>query len=167
MIRSMEEGDWPSVERIYADGIATGHATFESSTPTWEQFDASKRQDLRLVAVECDAVVGWAACSPVSSRDVYRGVAEHSVYVASDARGRGVGDSLLAELVTQSEGAGVWMLQSSIFPENVASASLHERHGFRVVGVRESIALMSYGPAAGTWRDTVLLERRSRNLMGV
>lgn len=162
MIRSMESGDWPSVERIYAEGIATGHATFESTTPSWEQFDAGRRPDLRLVAVEHDAIVGWAACSPVSSREVYRGVAEHSVHVASDARGRGIGDALLAELVTQSEAAGVWTLQSSIFPENLASARLHERHGFRVVGIREAIARISYGPAAGEWRDTVLLERRVR-----
>lgn len=160
-IRPMIAADWPHVERIYAEGIATGHATFEPTTPTWDSFDAGKRPDLRFVAVDSDLVVGWVACSQVSTRDVYRGVVEHSVYVAEAARGRGVGDALLATFIAASEAAGVWTVQSSIFPENEATVRLHQRHGFRVVGTREAIALMTYGPAAGMWRDTLILERRS------
>jgi L-amino acid N-acyltransferase YncA len=160
--RPLESGDWPDVERIYADGIATGHATFEAAPPPWEQFDTSKRTDLRLVAIHDGDLVGWAAASPVSSRAVYSGVVEHSVYVAERARGRGVGDALLTALLAAADGAGVWTIQSSVFPENIASLRLHQRHGFRVVGTRDRIALMTYGPLAGTWRDTVLIEHRSQ-----
>lgn len=153
---------WPAVEEIYAAGIAGGDATFESSTPSWEAFDASRLAEHRLVALDHDGVVvGWAACSPVSSRPVYAGVVEHSVYVAPSAQGRGVGHSLLAALVVSTEAAGVWTIQSSIFPENRASLRLHEKHGFRVVGTRERIGRSSTGPRAGRWRDTVLIERRS------
>jgi phosphinothricin acetyltransferase len=109
-------------------------------------------------------VLGWAAASPVSSREVYRGVAEHSVYVASAARGRGIGGELLAALIESSEAAGIWTLQSGIFPENLGSLALHEAHGFRIVGRRERIALMSYGPMAGLWRDVLLVERRSSSV---
>jgi phosphinothricin acetyltransferase len=160
-IRPLQVADWPSVEQIYRQGIATGHATFESAPPSWDEFDASRRPDLRLVAVDHDdRVLGWAAASPTSARAVYRGVVEHSVYVADDARGRGVARTLLNALLAAADEGGYWTVQSSIFPENTASLALHERAGFRVVGTRERVAFMSYGPRAGSWRDTILVERR-------
>jgi L-amino acid N-acyltransferase YncA len=159
----MIEADWPEVRAVYAEGIATGHATFEAEPPpTWDTFDAGKVTEHRLVARDGDGVLlGWAAASPVSARPVYAGVLEHSVYVAAAARGRGVGALLLSELIASTEAAGVWTLQASIFAENTASLALHESAGFRRVGVRQRIACMSCGPLAGTWRDTVLVERRS------
>ncbi|MET0768187.1 MAG: N-acetyltransferase family protein [Aeromicrobium sp.] len=161
-LRPMTAADWPQVETIYAAGIAAGHATFEASVPTWTEFDTSRLDDHRLVAVQVSGtVLGWAACSPVSSRPVYAGVVEHSVYVADAARRQGVGSLLLGGLVTSTEGAGIWTVQSSIFPENTASLRLHASHGFRVVGTRERIARATVGPAAGAWRDTVVVERRS------
>lgn len=162
-IRPMTVEDWPEVERIFAEGIAAGNATFESTIPTWEQFDSGKVSAPRLVAVDDDLVVGWVAASPVSSRAVYRGVVEHSVYVAADAQGRGVGRALLEAFVEAAEAAGFWTIQASIFPENVESLALHERVGFRVVGRRERIARSSVGPWAGQWRDTILIERRRRS----
>ncbi len=161
-IRPMSPSDWPDVEQIYRAGIATGQATFESEPPpSWQAFASGKLQHLMLVALEGSIVVGWAAAGPVSARAVYRGVVEHSVYVAPRAAGRGVGRLLLAELIRTAERSGVWTIQSSVFPENTASLRLHERAGFRRVGRRERIALMTYGPFAGRWRDTVLIERRS------
>ncbi|MCU1405755.1 MAG: N-acetyltransferase [Glaciihabitans sp.] len=165
LIRALTASDWPQVEAIYREGISTGHATFEPEPPSWETFDLGKLPGQRLVAVEDDTVLGWAAASPTSTREVYRGVAEHSVYVAESARGRGIGDALLGALITSTEAAGIWTLQSGIFPENVGSLTLHVSHGFRVVGTRERIALMTYGPLAGTWRDVYLVERRSRHPM--
>jgi L-amino acid N-acyltransferase YncA len=161
IVRPIGRGDWPAVEAILREGIEGGHATFESAPPSWEAFDAGRHPELRLVAVDGADVLGWAAASRVSSRPVYAGVVEHSVYVAASARGRGVGGSLLEALITVAEQHGVWTIQSGIFPENTASLRLHEKHGFRVVGRRERIALMTYGPMAGTWRDTILMERRS------
>ncbi len=158
--RPLEAGDWAEVEEIYRQGIAAGHATFEPATPSWEEFDAGKVPGLRFVAVRDDAVLGWVAASRVSSRAVYRGVVEHSVYVSDAARGQGVGAALLGAFLEAAAEQGVWTIQSSIFPENEASLRLHERHGFRVVGRRERIALMTYGPLAGAWRDTVLVELR-------
>ncbi|CAN5210828.1 GNAT family N-acetyltransferase [soil metagenome] len=163
-VRPLEPGDWSAVEQIYTEGIATGNATFEAEPPSWEQFDQGKRSDLRFVAFVDDSIVGWAAASAVSTREVYRGVVEHSVYVAEPARGTGVGDTLLAALIDAAEDAGVWTIQSGVFPENIASLRLHERHGFRTVGRRERIALMSYGPHKGVWRDTILVERRRGDL---
>lgn len=160
IIRTLTLADWSEVERIYVEGIATGNATFESEPPSWEQFDASKLQVGRLVAVDEGGVAGWAAVSPVSLREVYRGVVEHSVYVADRARGHGLGRLLLDELINACDNAGIWTIQSSIFRENTASIRLHEQVGFRVVGHRERIALMTYGPWAGQWRDTILIERR-------
>lgn len=149
---------WPQVRAIYAEGIATGNATFEAQPPAWDVWDAGHRPDCRLVALADDGatVLGWAALSPVSGRCVYAGVAEGSVYVAAAARGQGVGRALLAELVAASETAGLWTVQAGMFPENAASIRLHEAAGFRVVGRRERI-----GQMAGHWRDTLLLERRS------
>ncbi len=147
---------WPAVEAIYAEGIATGDATFEVVTPGWKAWNETHRPDCRFVAVVDDSVVGWAALSPVSQREVYRGVAEVSVYVADGFRGLGVGTRLLRAVVETSESAGVWMLQASVFPENGATLRLHEGLGFRVVGRRTRI-----GRQSGRWRDTFLLERRS------
>jgi L-amino acid N-acyltransferase YncA len=155
-IRALTESDWPEVERIYAEGIATGDATFETEPPTWEAFDASRLVDHRLVAVDEGKVVGWAALMPTSSRPCYRGVVEHSVYVAGTARGRGVGRTLMEALIAGADAGGLWTIQTSIFPENEASRALHEAVGFRVVGRRERIAQLD-----GVWRDTILLERRS------
>jgi L-amino acid N-acyltransferase YncA len=152
----MNPTDWIVVRAIYEEGIATGHATFQTAAPTWEEWDAGHLRGCRLVATRADHVIGWAALSPVSSRCVYAGVAEVSVYVAADARGAGTGRHLLAALVAESEQHGVWTLQAGIFPENVASITAHERCGFRLVGRRERIGQMS-----GRWRDVLLLERRS------
>jgi L-amino acid N-acyltransferase YncA len=147
---------WDSVARVYAEGIATGHATFETEVPSWERWDASHLADHRLVALSGDEVVGWAALSPVSGRCVYGGVAEESVYVAEEARGGGVGRALLEALIARSEAAGIWTIQTGIFPENEASVRLHERVGFRIVGMRERL-----GRHNGVWRDVLFLERRS------
>ena len=162
IVRALDEADWPAVEAIYREGIDAGNATFEPQPPTWEAFDTGKVRDARLVAVDDDgSVVGWAAASPISSRPAYRGVIEHSVHVAQAAQGRGVGRQLLQAFLAAAEEAGYWMVQSGIFPENTASLVLHERAGFRTVGTRRAIALMTYGPYAGDWRDTVLVEWRS------
>jgi L-amino acid N-acyltransferase YncA len=157
----MEAAHYPEVARIHAAGIATGNATFESEPPPWEVFDARRLPTHRWVAVEGAAVLGWTAVTPVSVREVYAGVVEHAVYVDPAARGRGVGRALLDALVASTEAAGIWTVQSGIFPENSASLALHAAAGFRVVGTRERVARMSYGPFAGRWRDVVLVERRS------
>ena len=161
-VRAMTAADWPQVEAILAAGIAAGEATFETSAPSWAEFDAGKVRDARVVAVDdTGAVVGWAAASPVSGRQVYRGVIEHSVYIHPDHHGNGIGRQLLDAFVAAAENAGYWTIQSSVFPENTASLRLHESAGFRVVGRRERIARSHLGPHAGQWRDTVLIERRS------
>ncbi|AZS35733.1 L-amino acid N-acyltransferase MnaT [Microbacterium lemovicicum] len=162
LIRPMTEADWPRVEEIFAAGIAGGEATFETTTPTWEQFDSGKITDARLVATSEDGtVVGWAAASQVSARAAYQGVIEHSVYVHPKAHGQGIGRLLLDAFITAVDDAGYWTIQSSIFPENTISLRLHETAGFRTIGTRERVALSQLGPHAGTWRDTVLVERRS------
>lgn len=158
-IMPMRRTDWEAVRRIYEEGIATGHATFETEVPEWEMWNASHLRECRLVAREDERVVGWAALSPVSSRCVYGGVAEVSVYVATAAAGRGIGKALLRQLVARSEQHGIWTLQAGIFPENVASLSLHRACGFRELCVRERL-----GKLAGVWRDVILLERRSRRV---
>ncbi len=160
-VRKMRGSDWDAVRSIYAAGIATGQATFESEPPSWEAFDAGRLPGHRLVAADGDLILGWAAVSAVSAREVYRGVVEHSIYIAPEARGRGVGRLLLAALIQSTEAGGIWTIQSSIFPENSASVALHAQLGFRVVGTRERIARMNHGPNAGKWQDTLLLERRS------
>ncbi|QZN87459.1 GNAT family N-acetyltransferase [Cellulomonas sp. C5510] len=150
-----------AVLAVFAEGIATGHASFQAEPPTWEEFDAGHREDLRLVAVDdAGSVLGWVAVSPVSGRCVYAGVVEASLYVASAARGRGVGRLLLEALLDAAAAAGVWTVQSGVFPENAASLALHAAAGFRVVGRRERLGLMSHGPLAGRWRDVLLLEKR-------
>ncbi|TMC49345.1 MAG: N-acetyltransferase family protein [Chloroflexi bacterium] len=152
----MAPGDWPAVRRIYEEGIATGDATFETEAPAWESWHASHLAAPRLVARCNGEVVAWAALAPVSERCVYAGVAEDSVYVSAEARGRGVGHVVLTALVAEAEAAGIWTVQTGIFPENHASVALHQRCGFRIVGTRERV-----GRLAGRWRDVVLLERRS------
>ena len=160
-ITALTAEHWPAVERIYAAGIATGHATFESSPPSWDAFDAGRLPAHRLVAVDDDGtVVGWAAVSPVSDRCAYAGVVEHSVYVDPAAQGRGVGRALLAALLEDARAAGVWTVQSGIFPENTTSLAVHAAAGFRVVGTRERLGRMTYGPFADRWRDVVLVEKR-------
>jgi phosphinothricin acetyltransferase len=145
------------VLEIYQRGIDEGQATFETIAPTWEAFDKAKLPAHRHVAIdESGRVLGWVAASPVSDRCVYAGVVEHSVYVHPDARGRGIGLALLNALIASTEEAGIWTIQSGIFPENTASLALHRRAGFREVGVRERI-----GQHHGVWRDVVMLERRS------
>lgn len=155
-IEPMHAEDWPEVRVIYLAGIATGQATFETSAPGWQDWDAAHLTTARLVARDPAGLLGWVALSPVSRRRVYAGVAEESVYIAEAARGRGVGQALLSAAISAAESAGIWMLQASMFPENSASITLHQRCGFRVVGRRERI-----GQHGGVWRDTLLLERRS------
>jgi phosphinothricin acetyltransferase len=152
----MVDQDWPAVRDIHLEGIRTGDATFESEPPEWATWDAGHLRSCRLVAAEGDRAVGWAALSPVSSRCVYAGVAEVSVYVGTASSGRGIGKRLLGALVEESERHGLWTLQAGIFPENQASIALHQRCGFRVVGRRERLGQMN-----GRWRDVLLLERRS------
>jgi len=159
VVRDMSTADAPAVLAIYQAGLDTGEASFETVAPAWETFDAGRLPAPRLVAVDTSVggtVVGWAAVTPVSSRKVYAGVVEHSVYVDPAVAGRGVGRLLLDALVRAADGAGIWTIQSGVFPENAASLALHARAGFRVVGVRERI-----GRHHGRWRDVVLLERRS------
>lgn len=157
VVRAMQHENWRVVQAIYREGIVTGHATFETDVPEWEEWNADHLQDCRLVATIEHHVVGWAALSPVSRRRVYSGVAEVSIYVAASARGRGVGKALLQTLVVESERVGIWTLQAGIFPENTASILLHRACGFREVGYRERIGQMN-----GVWRDAVLMERRSK-----
>ncbi|MFJ8685472.1 GNAT family N-acetyltransferase [Micromonospora wenchangensis] len=144
---------------IYRHGIATGDATFETEPPTWTRFTATRPPAHRWVALDDVGVLGWVACTPVSDRCVYAGVVEHSVYVHPDARGRGVGRLLLQRLINSTEQAGIWTIQSGIFPENTASLALHHACGFRTVGTRERL-----GRHHGRWRDVVLVERRSPTL---
>jgi L-amino acid N-acyltransferase YncA len=158
----MNDDDWPAVHRIYREGIATGHATFESEPPGWEQFNRSRLPRHRFVAENAEGgILGWAAVSSVSARPVYAGVVEHSVYVGAEARGLGVGAALLQALADSTERDGIWTIQASIFPENEASLRLHLANGYVVVGRRQRIARMAHGPLSGQWRDTVLIERRS------
>jgi L-amino acid N-acyltransferase YncA len=154
-LEAMQPRDWPDVRAIYLEGIATGNATFQKTAPEWAEWDAGHLVHSRLVARDVGEVTGWAALSRVSARPVYAGAAEVSVYVAAQARGRGVGRLLLAGLIAESERNGIWTLQAGIFPENVASIALHKSLGFRVVGIRARLGCMD-----GVWRDVTLMERR-------
>ena len=156
IIDQMYQGDWPAVATIYAEGIATGDATFETAVPSFEAWTAAHLEAPRLVAREDGEVLAFAGLAPFSGRPAYRGVAEVTIYVAAAARGRGVGRRLLVALVERAEAAGIWTLQAGIFPENEASVALHRACGFRVVGTRERL-----GQLGGVWRDVLLLERRS------
>ncbi|HLB17891.1 MAG TPA: GNAT family N-acetyltransferase [Gaiellaceae bacterium] len=155
-LRDMGPGDWPHISRIYAAGIATRNATFETEVPSFEEWDAAHLPSYRYVATDGDQVIGWVALTTYSDRCCYEGVADLSVYVDPAAQGRGVGRALLEQLIESAEGAGIWTLQAGIFPENEASLALHRRCGFRQVGTRERI-----GQLDGVWRDVLLLERRS------
>jgi L-amino acid N-acyltransferase YncA len=155
-LRDLQSDDWPEVARIFEEGIRTGVATFETKVPTWEAWDAAHLPEHRVVAERDGRVVGWIALAPVSSRCCYAGVAEVSAYVTEGARGEGVGKALLGALIERSERAGIWTLETGVFPENAASVGLLQRFGFRVVGTRERI-----GEMHGMWRDVVFLERRS------
>ncbi len=156
-IEPMASSDWPAVAAILQEGIDTGHARFEDTMPTWEHFDGTHLPQCRLVAKSGDVILGWVVLGPVSSRCVYRGVAEISIYVKVSTRGLGIGATLLTAAVEESERIGIWTLQSGIFPENTASLALHQRRGFRMVGFRERL-----GQINGLWRDVVLMERRSK-----
>jgi len=156
-IREFQQSDWPAVQRIYQQGIDTKNATFQPRAKSWAEWDSSNLPQCRLVAEIAGEVAGWAALSAVSTRRVYRGVAEVSVYISAAHRGQGVGKRLLSALVSESERAGFWTLQAVIFPENRASVALHQKCGFRIVGRREKLGKMD-----DTWRDVLLLERRSR-----
>lgn len=157
-ISKMSETDWPEVSRIYQQGIDTGMATLEARCPDFAAWDVAHLKSCRLVARDDERVIGWAALTPVSSRCVYSGVAEVSVYVQTEHQGKGTGKALLAELIRCSEEQGIWTLQSGILQENISSIRLHERCGFRTVGYREMIGR----DQAGKWRNTVLMEKRSR-----
>lgn len=158
-IESMNDSDWEQVRDIYRQGLATGNATFETTAPGWEDWNNGHLVHSRLVARSENNVLGWAALSPVSKRQVYSGVAEVSVYVGENGRGNGIGRALLKSLIEISEQNGIWTLQASIFPENTASVKLHLQFGFREIGKRERIAKL-----AGVWRNTVILERRSKSV---
>ena len=155
-VAPMTRAHGAAVLEIYQAGLDAGDASFETTVPGWDAWDAAHLPDHRFVALENDRVVGWVAALPVSSRCVYAGVVEHSVYVAPGAHGRGVGAALLGALITSTEQAGIWTIQSGIFPENAASRALHRRAGFREIGVRRRI-----GRHHGRWRDVVAVERRS------
>lgn len=153
----MMDDDWEQVRSIYLEGLREGNSTFETEAPSWEAWNEAHLASPRLAMRAADQVLGWAALSPVSKRRVYSGVAEVTIYVTQLARGKGIGRKLLEALIEASERAGIWTLQASIFPENVASVELHQKCGFREVGRRERIARLN-----GVWRDTVLFERRAK-----
>jgi phosphinothricin acetyltransferase len=155
-VRRMTFEDWPAVQAILAEGIASGIATLETEVPNWSEWNRGHLPCCRLVACESSVVAAWAALSPVSERWVYRGVADVSIYVAAGSQGRGVGGQLLQQLVACSEQEGIWTLQAAIFPENAASIALHAACGFHTVGLRDRL-----GEQAGVWRDILLMERRS------
>jgi L-amino acid N-acyltransferase YncA len=155
-IQPLTIAHYPAVKRIYEQGIATGQATFQTTGTEWEEWDQSHLPHSRIVAIENDEVIGWAALTPVSGRCVYAGVAEISVYIDERYRGRGIGKILLQHLISESESHNIWTLQAGVFPENISSLKIHESLGFRKVGYREKI-----GQLKGVWRDTVLLEKRS------
>ncbi len=157
IVDKMKDEDWPGVQSTCREGIATGNATFETEVPEWEKWDNNHLRDCRLVARANKQVVGWVALRPVSTRCVYSGVAEVSLYVKASARGQGIGKALLQAVIKESENAGIWTLQGGSFPENIASIALQKSCGFREVGYRERIGQMD-----GVWRDVILMERRSK-----
>lgn len=157
--RQMLASDWDAISTIYAEGIATGFATFETNVPTYDSWNSNHMQSCRLVAIQDENVLGWAALSTVSSRCVYGGVAEISVYIAENSRNMGIGKLLMNQLIIESEAENIWTLQSGIFPENKGSIELHKKMGFRYIGKRERI-----GKLDGAWKDNVLFERRSKTI---
>jgi phosphinothricin acetyltransferase len=164
VINKMMPNDWEQVRRIYQEGMATGHATFEAEAPDWEKWNMAHLLNCRMVARDADKVIGWAGLSPVSQRRVYSGVAEVSLYVSAAKQRQGVGSALLKALIADSEKSGVWTLQAIIFPENKISINLVKKQGFCEVGRRDRLGKMTHGPLAGLWRNVVLLERRSQSV---
>jgi L-amino acid N-acyltransferase YncA len=161
-VGAMCEAHWPEVRAIYQAGIDSGHATFADSPPaTWAAWQQGHLNDLSVVALDNDAVLGWASLARVSGRCVYAGVAEVSIYVATASQGRGVGRQLLSALIERSEAKNFWTLQAGIFPENAASTALHRALGFELVGLRRRLGKMSFGLFKDQWRDVLLFERRS------
>jgi phosphinothricin acetyltransferase len=158
IVRDMLQGDSKSVLEIYRMGLETRNATFETTVPTWQEWDSKHLSHSRFVSESEGNIVGWAALTPFSTREVYRGVAEVSVYIANGFRAKGIGSGLMEKIIISSELNGIWTLVSSIFPENEATLKLHTKFGFRIIGKREKIARLD-----GLWRDTILLERRSLN----
>jgi phosphinothricin acetyltransferase len=161
IIDIMKPEDWQQVRSIYLEGIGTGNSTFETNAPDWDKWNSSHLKEHRFVARKDDLVLAWAVLSPVSARAVYSGVAELSIYVAAAHRCKGMGSALLKAVINSTEQAGIWTLQGGIFPENIASLRLVQKHGFREVGRREKIGKMTYGNLTGTWRDVIMVERRS------
>ncbi len=161
LIDMMKPGDWQQVRSIYIEGIRTGNSTFEADAPDLDKWDSTHLREHRLVVRGHDHILAWAALSPISNRCVYSGVAELSLYVAAAHRGEGIGSALLEAIINSTEKAGLWTLQGGIFPENTRSLDLVKKHGFKEVGRREKIGKMTYGDLAGTWRDVILVERRS------
>ncbi len=158
-IISFGKEQFPEIAEIYRQGLETGNATFETSVPNWEDWDKSKLEHSRFAAVTDNIIVGWAALSAVSGRCVYEGVAEVSIYISNDHKGQGIGKALMTKLIVESEINGIWTLQSGMFPENEATIALHKSTGFRIIGHREKI-----GKLGDTWRDTVIMERRSKTI---
>lgn len=156
VIRTIIKSDWEAVKSIYEKGISTGIATFQLVPPTWEEWNDAHLKTCRIIAIRNNSVLGWTALTPVSKREVYKGVAEVSLYINEGFRGQGIGQILLEKLIQKSEGNGIWTLQSSIFPQNIPSIKVHEKLGFKTVGTREKI-----GQRNGIWYDNLLLERRS------
>ena len=161
-LRAMVTTDAETVLKIYGEGIKTGHATFEAEVPDWHKWDSGHLTQCKWVAEEGETVLGWGALTQVSPRKVYSGVAEVSIYVSGLAQNQGIGSILLERLITSSEKSGFWTLQAHVFPENKISIYVHEKHGFRKIGTRRQLALMSYGSIVGEWRDVILMERRSK-----
>jgi len=161
VINIMKPEDWQQVRSIYLEGIGTGNSTFEANAPDWGKWDSEHLQKHRLVAREGDNILAWAALSPVSTRCVYAGVAELILYVKASHRDKGIGSTLLKGIIDSAEKAGIWTLQGGIFPENMSSLHLVRKHGFKEIGKRKKIGKMVYGNLAGTWRDVILMERRS------
>ena len=158
----MKREDWRQVRSIYLEGIGTGNSTFEADAPDWEKWDSDHLAEQRLVVREGHRILAWAALSPVSDRCVYSGVAELSLYVAAAWRGKGIGSVLLEAVIGSTEKSGIWTLQGGIFPENTPSLRLVKKHGFQEIGRRQKIGKMTHGDFAGTWRDVILVERRSK-----
>ena len=158
IFRPMIETDWSQVAEIYRQGINTGNATFETEIPDWDKWNSGHIQTCRIVAVTEIEIIGWAALIPVSTRKVYAGVAEVSIYISNKYQGLKIGSKLMIQLIGESEKNGFWTLQAAVFPQNQSSLKIHQNNGFRIVGYREKI-----GQLKGMWRDTVLLERRSKN----
>jgi L-amino acid N-acyltransferase YncA len=161
VIDTMKPEDWPQIRSIYLEGLGTGNSTFEADAPDWDKWDSAHLREHRSVVRAGDGILAWAALSPVSTRCVYSGVAELSLYVSAAHRSKGIGSALLKAIINSTEKAGLWTLQGGIFPENTPSLRLVRKHGFKEIGRREKIGKMTYGDLAGTWRDVILVERRS------